>query len=151
MCEVIIRSMKAEDLPQVEEIDHLSFTTPWPKGAFAMELQSQTSLCLVAEEKNTKKVIGVLVGWVVVDELQIATFSVHPNWRRRGIGQRLLAQMLQDSQSKGVKIVFLEVAASNQAAQSLYRSFGFKNMGRRKNYYSAEKDDALLMVLENWA
>jgi len=148
MSEIIIRPMEVADLSQVEEIDRLSFTSPWHKGAFLTELQASPSLCWVAEISETHQVAGVIIGWLIEDELQVATLSVHPEWRKLGIGRRLLAQLLQDSQPKGAKVAFLEVAASNQAAQNLYRSFGFKVQGRRKNYYAAEKDDALLMVLE---
>ncbi len=148
MREIIIRPMEATDLSQVEEIDRLSFASPWPKGAFLSELQASHSLCWVAEVSEIHQVAGVIVGWLIEDELQVATISVHPDWRNFGIGRRLLAQLLQDSQAKGAKVAFLEVAASNQAAQNLYQSFGFKVQGRRKNYYAAEKDDALLMVLE---
>jgi ribosomal-protein-alanine N-acetyltransferase len=74
---------------------------------------------------------------------------VHPEYRRRGIARRLLAETLIAMSEKGARSATLEVRRSNLAAQDLYRKFGFKVVGLRPRYYRDNNEDALLMTLEN--
>lgn len=150
---LLFRSMTLDDLDQVENIDRISFSMPWPKQAFHYELtQNKNSICCVAEwnEPGKKlKIIGAIVLWLVVDEVHVSTLAVHPDYRHRGIAQRLLAHALMLSAQAGVNQALLEVRASNLAAQNLYRKFGFKVVGIRKGYYEDVHEDALLMTLAN--
>ena len=91
----------------------------------------------------------MLVAWLLVDEAHIATISTHPDFRRQGIAQKLLAHALQHMKNEGAVTSFLEVRAGNIAAQEMYRKFGYKVSGHRKRYYKDNDEDAILMTLES--
>jgi len=81
----------------------------------------------------------------MVDEAHISTIASHPDWRRNGVGELLLVAMIESAAEMGAGVVTLEVRASNQGAQSLYRKYGFEQVGLRKRYYSDNNEDALIM------
>ena len=147
---LIIRPMQKDDLEQVGEIDRISFSMPWPKKAFQYELNDNTRSTLWVAEANTpgrkKQVVGVIVSWLIMDEVHIATLAIHPNHRGKGIGQRLILVALQDAVKKGAHQATLEVRANNIMAQELYRGFGFIVVGRRVRYYRDNNEDALIMT-----
>lgn len=143
---ILIRRMAAADLPAVEEIDRISFSSPWNPGAYWYELhENERARCWVAVAGG--RVAAALVGWLVLDEYQIGTIAVHPDFRRRGIGRRLMAAAIEEARGAGAVQVTLEVRAGNRSAQSLYEGFGFKIVGRRPRFYS-DGEDALLMNLD---
>ena len=84
--------------------------------------------------------------WLMVDEAHITTFGVHPDWRRQGIGRQLLLNVVDLAVTLHARRMTLEVRASNDAAQTLYRSFGFEVVGRRPRYYTDDGEDALVMT-----
>jgi [ribosomal protein S18]-alanine N-acetyltransferase len=143
--------MQEADLERVHTIDQVSFPVPWPRGAYAYEVQrNPASLCLVTEtlsEEGERVLVGMLVGWLVIDEIHIATIAVDPLYRRRGIGRQLLLAGLREAFIRGASSATLEVRASNTAAQAMYRDFGFELVGRRHGYYQDNAEDALLMTL----
>ncbi len=142
---VVVDPMRIEDVPAVHEIERLSFRTPWPSYAFEQELRgNRLARYLVA--RAGEAIVGFAGIWHMVDEAHITTFSVHPDWRRQGIGRQLLVNLVELSQAIGARRMTLEVRASNQAAQALYRSFGFEVAGRRPKYYSDDGEDALVMT-----
>ena len=146
-----VRPMRPEDVPAVEEIDRLSFRIPWPRGAFAQELENGTSVLWVAEaqqDDHPPEVVGMLVLWPVLDEAHIATVAVHPAHRGRGVGKRLVAAAVDYARAHGFHTVTLEVRVSNLRAQRLYRRFGLRVVGRRYGYYNDNHEDALIMTLE---
>lgn len=147
-----LREMRAEDLPQVAALDRLSFADPWPQGSFEYELKANNySLCLVVEDPDAaerENVVAALVIWLIVDEAHIATIAVHPDYRHRGIGRRLLAEGLLQAAQRGAVKSLLEVRSGNAEALHLYYGFGYKVVGLRPNYYQAEREDALLLDLD---
>ena len=148
MSDVLIRNMTEEDLEQVIDIDQASFTLPWPKRSFHFELvDNLTSRCWVAETDG--RIVAMMVGWLIVDELHIATIATHPDYRGRGIGTKLLLHALFSAIDEGIVRSFLEVRESNVVAQKIYRGIGFVEDGRRKEYYKDNNEDAILMSLEN--
>lgn len=148
---VHIRKMVPDDLPQVVEIDRSSFSLPWPANAYRFELlENPNSLAYVAEiiaPPEGPIVIGLCVIWLILDEAHVATLATHPDYRRMGIARRLLVQALQDSIQRGCSSATLEVRAGNQAAQILYREFGFEVVGGRPKYYQDNQEDALIMTV----
>jgi len=90
----------------------------------------------------------MLVVWLIVDEAHVATVATHPEYRRQGIGKRLLAHALRLIMRDGARSSFLEVRESNLAAQEMYRKFGYEVTGRRQRYYRDNDEDAILMSLE---
>ena len=91
---------------------------------------------------------GMIATWFIIDEVHVANIAVHPDYRRLGIGRKLLAHALLHSAYKGANTAMLEVRRSNQGAQALYAQFGFTEVGVRVHYYRDNNEDALLMNLE---
>jgi len=143
---VMIRKMTLDDIEHVIAIDRVSFSLPWPERSFRFELtDNPASRCWVAEVDG--KIVGMIVAWLIVDEVHVATIATHPDFRRQGIAKNLLSHALQHLSTEGAQSSFLEVRASNLAAQELYRKFGFEESGVRRRYYRDNDEDALLMTL----
>jgi ribosomal-protein-alanine N-acetyltransferase len=142
---VVVDPMRLDDVAAVHEIERLSFRTPWPAYAFEQELKgNRLARYVVARAGDT--VVGFAGVWAMVDDAHITTFGVHPDWRRQAIGRQLLLNLAELSIAIGAKRMTLEVRASNTAAQALYRSFGFDEVGRRPGYYTDDGEDALIMT-----
>lgn len=148
-----LRRMQLEDIEQVQDIDRTSFSTPWPSRTYHYELNNNPkSILWVAEidpPDGEKQIVGMSVVWLIIDEAHIATIAVHPDFRQQGIGSRLLVKSLESVIQRGAEQATLEVRASNHAAQSLYKSFGFEVVGRRPRYYKDNSEDAILMTVGN--
>src|SRR6266536_2886143 len=142
----LIRKMTLDDIPVVVELDRISFSLPWPERSFRFEIaDNPVARCWVAEVDG--RVVGMVVGWLLVDEIHIATIATHPDFRRQGIGRKLLSHTLRHALEEGAQSSFLEVRASNLGAQEMYRQFGYEPSGRRKRYYKDNDEDAILMNL----
>ncbi|MBI3152045.1 MAG: ribosomal protein S18-alanine N-acetyltransferase [Chloroflexi bacterium] len=140
--------MTLDDFDQVVAIDQISFSLPWPARSFRFELtDNPASRCWVVELDG--RVVAMLVGWFIVDELHIATIATHPEFRGQGIGRDLLSHALRSAREEGAVKSFLEVRESNEVAQKMYRSFGFVEDGRRSEYYKDNAEDAILMSLDH--
>jgi ribosomal-protein-alanine N-acetyltransferase len=145
---VVIRKMSIQDVPAVSQIDHMSFSLPWPEHSFQYEVaENRSARCFVAETED-KRIAAMIVSWIIVDEMHIATIATHPDFRRQGIGEQILREALLDGKDVGAQLAFLEVRAGNEAAQTMYRKFGFAITGRRPRYYRDNAEDAILMTLE---
>ena len=90
--------------------------------------------------------VGLMVS---ADEGHITTLAVDPDWHRRKIGTRLLLTAAREAVRRGAQALTLEVRMSNRPAQELYRAFGFRPAGVRKNYYVETNEDALIMWAED--
>ncbi len=145
---IAIRKMTMQDVPAVSQIDRLSFSMPWPEHSFQYEVaENRVARCFVAETDD-HHIAAMIVSWIIVDEMHIATIATHPDFRRQGIGERILRDALVDGRDAGAHLAFLEVRASNAAAQAMYRKFGFLVSGKRPRYYKDNNEDAILMTLE---
>jgi [ribosomal protein S18]-alanine N-acetyltransferase len=83
--------------------------------------------------------------WAIADEAHITLLAVHPDYRRQGLGQALLIEMLASAWRRELNWATLEVRVSNQTAIALYQQFGFQEAGRRKRYYQDNDEDALIL------
>jgi ribosomal-protein-alanine N-acetyltransferase len=139
--------MQARDLPAVQAIERASFRTPWPPHAYRSELETnRLAHYLVARAGDELVAYGGM--WLMIDEAHITTFAVHPRWRRRRIGERLLLALLDVARDRHAREATLEVRLSNLAARRLYEKYGFRPVGLRPNYYSDDREDALIMTTE---
>ena len=147
------RHMELDDLEQIQVIDHLSFSIPWPATSYRFELlENPGSILWVAEHhsgEGSREIVGMIVVWMILDEAHIATIAVHPQYRGRRIGRELLAVALQEAIEHGAVVSMLEVRANNLVAQALYQDFGFVIVGRRPRYYQDNQEDAVLMSIRN--
>jgi ribosomal-protein-alanine N-acetyltransferase len=142
---VRIEPMRLEDLELVHAIERASFKAPWPENAYRSELESnRLAHYLVARAGDD--VVGYGGMWLMVDEAHITTFAIHPAWRRRRIGERLLLAFLDLAVDRGAHEATLEVRLSNLAARRLYEKYGFRPVGLRPRYYSDDHEDALIMT-----
>jgi ribosomal-protein-alanine N-acetyltransferase len=147
---LLIRRAGLADVTAIWAIEQLSFPTPWSRWSFLLELGQRNSHTLVAGPPAPQpwQTWGYLIFWVVLEEMHILNLAVHPDYRRRGIARRLLAKGLAQARTLGAELAWLEVRPSNRAARALYKSFGFKEVGRRPHYYDDTKEDALLLTLD---
>ena len=137
------RTADLNDLTAIHAIEQASFSDPWSAATLAETISSQTDRCVVAEVGS--EVVGYAILRRVGPEAELLNLAVHPARRRQGMGDALLAEVLRALDADGGDTVFLEVRASNIAAQTLYRRHGFLPVGRRRGYYSAPLEDAVLM------
>ena len=163
----ILRNMAIADIPQVVSIDHASFTTPWSARTYEFEINNRNSSHLVVIEvvecasrpaglrglasllkapaQAEAEIAGYGGCWLIAGEAHISTIAVAPDYRGRGLGELLLAAMLRRSIARQGEYSILEVRASNEVAQTLYRKYGYEVVGRRRGYYRDDGEDALLM------
>lgn len=161
--------MTSADLDAIVALDRLSFSDPWPYSAWqqmltdpharvwvvetsvgTISLVRSTPEALIEQSRsvvpaNEHKIIGAMAVWLVLDEMNIGTIAIHPDYRRQGRGAALLEKGLREGIAEGAKAAHLEVRKSNRAAQRLYERFGFQIVGKRKRYYADNREDAVLM------
>lgn len=146
---VTLRPAEAEDLDAVVAIERLSFTDPpWSRASFTALVDSPRAFFTVACAVPTgtgATVVGYVVAWLVADEAEVANLAVAPEWRGRGVGAALLDAALNEARKGGAHVAHLEVRDSNVAARALYGSRGFMPVGRRRRYYQAPVEDAVLL------
>jgi ribosomal-protein-alanine N-acetyltransferase len=148
--EIKIDFMKKEDIGQVLSIEQTSFTMPWSGNLFLSEFRSplvSTLLVSLSSMEHKRTVTGYIVFWLITDEMHILNLAVAPDARRKGIARELVLAGIKHAQAKGARRAFLEVRASNIAAQKLYSSLGFIGTSLRREYYDAPVEDAVVMTL----
>ena len=145
--------MHLNDLPLVDAIEQVSFSSPWSIETFRYELQSNPrSFYWVLRPdpalatSNLPAILAYGGYWLMGEEAHVVILATHPQWRRQGLAEFLLLRMMEEMRSVGVQEVTLEVRAGNYAAQALYHKLGFEEVGRRKRYYRDNHEDALLLT-----
>jgi ribosomal-protein-alanine N-acetyltransferase len=142
-----IEPMRLPDLDAVREIERRSFSTPWPAHAYPAEIETNR-LAHYRVARLDGRIVAFAGIWLMLDEAHVTTFAVHPDFRRRSIGERLLLAMLDVAIANGAREATLEVRLSNMAARKLYEKYGFRPVGLRPRYYSDDNEDALIMTTE---
>jgi len=148
---ITIDFMRKEDLDQVLAIEQASFSMPWSRNLFLSEFRSplvSTLLVALADDPLLRNVIGYIVFWIVADEVHILNLATALEQRRQCVAKRLVLAALKRAYQKGATRAFLEVRASNTAAQQLYSDLGFTGTSMRREYYDSPVEDAVVMVLE---
>ena len=141
-----ISRFKEEDLDEIMAIENVSFAAPWTRQCYLDLAPLDTISFFVAKEED--KVVGYMLyqGWG--EEIELHTIAVSPVKRKSGIAGKMIEHMLADAHARGVQRIFLQVRPSNEAARSLYTKYGFHVIGVRRNYYSDNQEDALVMRME---
>ncbi|HWZ57527.1 MAG TPA: ribosomal protein S18-alanine N-acetyltransferase [Gemmatimonadaceae bacterium] len=141
---VTLRPAVSEDLDAVVAIERQSFTDPpWSRASFTALVDSPRAFFTVA--CSAAALIGYVVSWLVGDEAEVANLAVAPEWRGQGVGAALLDAALAEMRRGGAHVAHLEVRDSNLPARALYGSRGFTPVGRRRRYYQAPVEDAVLL------
>lgn len=146
--------MGPDDLEQVMAIERASFNAPWSRQLFLTEFRNpavSTLLVALDARRSSRTIAGYIVFWVVADEMHIMNLAVAQKERRQGIGEELVRYGLRHGHRKGAQAAYLEVRASNSAAQGIYSRLGFTRAGLRKGYYDSPREDAVVMMLDQGA
>jgi ribosomal-protein-alanine N-acetyltransferase len=169
-----LRPMTEADIAQVMDIEREAFPSAWPQTAYKRELRNSAARYLVITERldqrdeaaqgrgvwstirrivgsdtpsgANERLLGFIGIWLMVGEAHIVTVAVREEYRRSGIGERLLIAAVELAQQYDQELVTLEVRASNHAAQELYEKYGFDRAGLRVRYYSDNHEDAVIMT-----
>ena len=141
------RKMTSEDISAVVKIEEEAFATPWTHEVFEHEMTGNAYAHYVVAVQDDD-VIGHCGMWIVLDECHITNVAVLKRFRGNGIGEGLMRQAMVLCKEMEVHLMTLEVRVTNHTAQNLYRKLGFQDGGIRKNYYTDDHEDALVMWVE---
>jgi ribosomal-protein-alanine N-acetyltransferase len=145
MSAVELRSMRETDLASVLEVERASYSVPWSEATFRGLLRRRDAGTVVATVDG--RVQGHAVYWHVLDQGELGNVAVAPAARGRGLAAQLIREVIRRASDNGVRELFLEVRPSNESARHLYETFGFQQVGRRRNYYQEPVEDALVLRL----
>jgi ribosomal-protein-alanine N-acetyltransferase len=146
--ELVLEVARTCDLTEIVAIERSSFPAPWSWKLFEQELEAPTSRVLVARLalEQGHPVVGYVCWSSVVGEIHLLNLAVHPERRRRSIGQRLVQAVIDAARASRAEVVYLEMRETNRAAAHLYRSAGFVRVGCRRDYYG-RGEKAIVMAL----
>ncbi len=139
-----IIKIEEKHLASVAELEKACFGRPWSEEALRT-LISENGIGFAAVTENGRVVsyAGMVMSLYDGDITDVATL---PLFRRRGLSEAVMSEVLRFAEDRGLEAVALEVRASNSAAIALYEKLGFSIEGKRKNFYSAPVEDAYVMV-----
>lgn len=138
-------ALDAAHIPAILEIEVASQGAPWSERAFQNELANPHSIFRVALQG--KELVGYGGIWTIVDEAHVTTITVAPKMRGKGLGRKLMIELIRCAISAGMTCSTLEVRASNEAALKLYERLGYHRAAVRKRYYPDNHEDAIIMWL----
>ena len=139
-----IRRMIPDDAPAVAELEGEIFPDPWQEKDIFSYICTPGGMCYSAISDG--RVVAYILGRVIAPEGEIYRIATRVGYRRRGIAYRLLDYACKCERGRGLETLFLEVRSANVPARNLYRSYGFREVGVRKNYYRDPVDDAVVML-----
>lgn len=140
---IAIRKMTAQDVPAAAALERECFSEPWSENAYLDTLADENAVYLVAEaDGDFAGMCGLLN---ILGEGDISNVAVKEVFRRRGIAERMLTELLEQGRNRGITAFTLEVRVSNAAALALYEKLGFGCEGRRRNFYGQPREDALIL------
>ncbi len=135
--------MDINHISKVAELERLCFSSPWSEKALEEELQNPNAVFLVTENLS-----GYIGCHFVCGDGAMTNLAVHPDFRRKGIGQALLTALEDEGRRIGALAISLEVRKSNLSAIKLYEKMGYTMVGERPNFYTKPNENAILMTLE---
>lgn len=139
-----IRKMRKEDAGELSRLDKKCFSIPWSEKSFIEEFENELAYYFVMTDDND--IIGYIGLWNILGEGHITNIALHPRYRGKGLSKRLMNALFCFSEENTLSSITLEVRESNTTAQNLYLKYGFKKIGKRKRYYSDNKEDAIIMT-----
>ncbi|GGF28367.1 putative ribosomal-protein-alanine acetyltransferase [Halobacillus andaensis] len=142
---VQVREMREDDLAQVMVVEHATFAVPWTEETFRKEVNGENPYAHYYVIEDQGEVFGYCGVWLIIDEAHVTNIAIHPDHRGKKYGEQLFRYSFEQVIEMGAIQLSLEVRVSNTAAQHLYRKFGLVPGGIRKNYYTDNGEDALVM------
>ncbi len=157
---IILRRMTLDDLDDILQVEKQCFTMPWTRGMFVNEISDvKYSHPILARWEGeylseegavfVNPVCGYAVFWKIIDEIHIGNLAIAPLFRRKGLASFFLEHIFKMAREWKVVHITLEVRASNQGAINLYKSFGFREIAIRKQYYLNPDEDAIVMLKDD--
>jgi ribosomal-protein-alanine N-acetyltransferase len=140
-----IAPMRRRHLRSVLRIEAEVYPRPWTLGLYLGELALPEERRIYLVARSGGHVVGHAGLMFAADDGHVTTVAVDPRWHRRGIAARLLVVLFREARMRGATDLTLEVRATNEPAQALYRRFGFAEAGLRKGYYAETGEDAVIM------
>lgn len=140
----IVRKMTSQDIDEVMQIEKQSFTLPWSRESYLGELKNKFATYLVCDCEG--EIAGYGGIWVVFEEAHITNVAVGTSSRQAGIGNTLMEELEKVAREKKAQRILLEVRPSNQAALKMYHNLNYLPTGLRKQYYSDNNEDAIIMT-----
>lgn len=163
---ILIKEAEESQLLDIVALEEKIFPSAWNEQMIATSMYGTNDTVLVAAEQLTvesgqpaveteqlsaepEKVVGYCIFTTPNEDCELFRIAVSPEYRNRGIAKKLMKRMIESCGQENGENIFLEVRESNQAAVSLYESFGFEEISKRKGYYREPEEDALIMKLAN--
>ena len=140
---VTVSQIEHRHIKEIARLEKECFSTPWSEQTIEDAFKTGTRF-FVAQKDNS--VLGYVGISAILDEGYITNVAVFPEARQQGVASALLNSLFEFAKENSLSFISLEVRESNNAAISLYQKFGFKTEGKRKNFYSAPQEDALIMT-----
>ena len=137
--------MRSCHLEAISQLERLCFSSPWSIQALSEELSNPNALYLVAMDERSVAGYGGMR--FAADEFYVDNIAVFPEYRRQGIGREITSALIHEVRRQRGLFLSLEVRPSNLPAIELYLQLGFRQEGRRKNFYVKPAEDALILTL----
>ena len=131
------------NIDEIAEIDRLSFSEPWVKQFFLKSSEDENYLFFI--EKECGNIAGFVMVLKLAGDCEIVRIAVLPEYRRKGIAEKLVEKVAKYGSGENMENIFLEVRAGNSSARALYLKCGFEECGVRKGYYNNPKEDGVVM------
>ena len=143
---ISFRPASSDDISAILEIENKTNKMPWTEAQFISSMEVGHFSVVLHEESNIQ---GFAIYSPIVPESHLLNIAIHPTYQGRGLGDKLLKQVILQNKTMGVQVISLEVRVSNLTAIKLYEKSGFLKDAIRPNYYSGPpKEDALLMSIK---
>lgn len=142
----VFRKIEESDIEQIASLEQQIFTDAWTSQGIGETYCQKQAFITVSEEEG--RINGYCIIYYVLDEGEIARIAVDSNFRKQGIGHRLLDYTSSVCREKGVTRLLLDVRESNQGARAFYKNCGFAEDGIRKNFYENPTEHAVLMSMD---
>jgi ribosomal-protein-alanine N-acetyltransferase len=145
----LLAAMREQDLDEVMAIESAIYSHPWTRGNFSDSLRAGYACRTWRLAREQNELVGYFILMAAAGEAHLLNLSIGARWQRSGQGSALLREAAALAAELGAQHLFLEVRPSNEAAQALYRRFGFRKVAVRRGYYPARagREDALVLTL----
>ncbi len=148
--------MRLADIPGVMAVERAAFADEWPPTAFEREISVNSAARYItlsrtppaASADDEARIVGFGGLWLMLDEAHVVSVAVEPGLQGQGLGRLLVHGLIDVARKHRMSVATLECRESNVVARSLYRAYGFFEVGRRKRYYADNREDAIIMTTE---
>ena len=136
----------SEHLDDVLNLEKLCFSTPWTEGQLLSEIESEYGCIFIKYDGEVP--VGYSIYHMAGDQAELYRIATAPDKRGQGTADELMKTGIMWAKEQNAESIFLEVRVSNAPAIALYKKYGFQEVGLRPNFYSAPREDAIIMTRE---